>query len=82
MPAFDVDEHTPRIRIWERYPWLSERMPQIDRRFAVMNTAMGKLLMKKNTVADLSRISGLSSQELLEGLRREIAQREGQDAGE
>ena len=48
MADFPFDEHTPLIRIWEAYPWLSEVLPAMDKRFAVMNTAMGKLLMKKN----------------------------------
>ena len=72
MSDFPFDEHTPLIKIWEAYPWLSEVLPEMDKRFAVMNTAMGKLLMKKNSVADLSKISGLSADSLLRRLRREI----------
>ena len=72
MAAFAFDEKTPLIRIWEAYPWLSETLPALDRRFAVINTPMGKLLMKTNTVADLARMSGQSSEELLAWLRAEI----------
>ena len=73
---FPFDERTQLYRIWEAYPWLSEVLPKMDRRFAVMNTAMGKKLMKESTVSDLSRVSGFSSEELLQRLKREIEQHE------
>ena len=72
MADFKFDEHTPLIQIWEAYPWLSEVLPAMDKRFAVMNTAMGKILMKKNTAADLSKVSGIPAEKLLARLRREI----------
>lgn len=77
MSDFHFDEHTPLIQIWEAYPWLSEVLPAMDKRFAVMNTAMGKILMKKNSVADLSKVSGISAEKLLNRLRREVEQHEG-----
>ena len=43
---FPFDENTKLIKILEAYPWLSEVLPAMDKRFAVMNTAMGKILMK------------------------------------
>lgn len=77
MSDFHFDEHTPLIQIWEAYPWLSEVLPAMDKRFAVMNTAMGKILMKKNSVADLSKVSGIPAEKLLNRLRREVEQHEG-----
>ena len=77
MADFHFDENTPLIRIWEEYPWLSEVLPAMDKRFAVMNTAMGKLLMKKNTAADLSKVAGIPAEKLLARLRREIEVHEG-----
>ena len=79
MSGFSFDANTPLIRIWETYPWLSEVLPAMDRRFAVMNTAMGKLLMKKNTVADLGRMAGLPPEKLLAQLRREVEKHEAKD---
>ena len=77
MADLPFDANTPLIRIWEAYPWLSEVLPEMDRRFAVMNTAVGKLLMKKNTVADLSKMAGFPPEKLLDWLGREIEKREG-----
>ena len=79
MADFAFDENTPLIRIWETYPWLSEVLPQMDKRFAVMNTPMGKLLMKKNSVADLSKVAGFPPEKLLNRLKREVEQHEAQE---
>ena len=81
MSDFPFDANTPLIRIWEAYPWLSEVLPAMDRRFAVMNTAMGKLLMKKNTVTDLSKMAGFPPEKLLDQLRREIEKHEAESTG-
>lgn len=68
----NFDENTKLIDILNAYPWLSERLPQIDKRMAVMNTPMGKMMMKKNSVADLSKLSGYSAEKLLNRLKAEI----------
>lgn len=76
MADFPFDADTKLIKIFEAYPWLSEVLPQMDKRFAVMNTAMGKMLMKKNSVNDLSKVSGFSAEKLLDKLRREVEKHE------
>ena len=77
MADFPFDADTKLIKIFEAYPWLSEVLPQMDKRFAVMNTAMGKMLMQKNSVNDLSKVSGFSAEKLLDKLRREVEKHEG-----
>ena len=72
MTDFPFDSDTRLIRIFEAYPWLSELLPRLDKRFAVMNSAIGRILMEKNSVKDLSRIAGLSPEKLLDWLRCEI----------
>ena len=76
MSDFPFDADTKLIKIFEAYPWLSEVLPQMDKRFAVMNTAPGKLLMKRNSVNDLSKVSGFSAEKLLDKLRREVEKHE------
>ena len=81
MSDFPFDEHTPLIKIWEAYPWLSEVLPAMDKRFAVMNTMAGKLLMKKNSVRDLSKVAGFPPEKLLDKLRREVEKHEAEASG-
>ncbi len=63
---------TRLLQILNDHPWLSKRLPEIDRRFAIMNTAPGKLLLRRMSVADLSSKSGMTVEELLAKLQREI----------
>ena len=72
----EFNAETRLIDILNQYPWLSEELPKLDKRFAVMNTAAGKLLMRKNTVQDASRFSGVSVEDLLSELRSLIAKHE------
>ena len=67
---------TRLIEVLTRYPWLAEELPKVDKRFAVMNTAAGKLMLRRFTIRDVSRASGLPVEELLEELQGMIARHE------
>ena len=73
----EVNADTRLIDVLQQYPWLSEELPKLDSRFSVMNSAAGKLLMRKNTVRDASRLSGHPVEELLAELQKLIARHEG-----
>ena len=64
----EITENTRLSAILERYPWLSDELPKIDGRFRMIRTPAGKLLLRKATVADLCRMSGLS----VDDVRREL----------
>ena len=72
MSNSEYTAQTTLIQILNEHPWLSKRMPEIDRRFAIMNTAAGKLLLRKMTVANLSQKAGMSVEKLLGRLQAEI----------
>ena len=69
----EINENTRLSAILERYPWLSEELPKLNDGFKLLNTPIGKLLLKKATVADLCRRSGLSLDEVRGELARLIA---------
>ncbi len=79
MQQHHYDSRTLLLDILEEHPWLADRLPQIDRRFAVIRTAPGRLLLRTMRVEDLSRRSGMSVDELLAGLENEIRQHEQAD---
>lgn len=79
MQQYRYDSNTLLLAILEEHPWLAERLPQIDRRFAVIRTAPGRLLLRTMRVGDLSRRSGISVDELLSGLEEEIRRHEQDD---
>ncbi len=70
-------ENTRLADILADHPWLSEELPKKDQRFAVMNTFAGKLMLKKFTVADVSKTAGIPVSELLQELDEMIGRIEG-----
>ena len=68
-----IDGQTRLAQLLETCPWLLDEAKQIDKRFSLLETVPGKLLLKRATVADLSRRAGLSEAEVLEKLREMLA---------
>jgi len=66
-----------RLRdILAAYPWLPETVVKLDKRFAIINTPIGKALIRNATLGDASRKSGFPLEEIISELRKLIAQRE------
>ncbi len=47
------------------YPWIKEELFRISDRFRMMDSAAGRLLLRRVTVAELSRRSGMSEEALI-----------------
>ena len=69
-------EKTRLSRILNDYPWLAEELPRREARFAPLGTAAGRLLAGRLTLADLSKMSGMSVEELLRELEQVLQDRE------
>ena len=65
----NYNEQTKLTDILARYPWLPEELIRLDSRFKIVNTPIGKMMIKKATLADLSKKAGLSTDELLQKLQ-------------
>ena len=50
----------------ERYPWLMDEAVKISGKFKLLKTPVGKVMLKKATVADLSRKSGIPESEIID----------------
>ena len=55
------------------YPWLPDELIRLDERARLMNTFAGRMLVRKSSVADVSRLTGKSVEELLSRLRETVA---------
>lgn len=56
----------------KEYPWLLEKAKAIDPRFSALEGPVGRLLLKRATVADLCKRAGLTETEVLDWLREMI----------
>ena len=75
MTSYTASTHLNEILA--EHPWLAQELPKKDGRFAIMNTAAGKLMLRRFTVADVSKTAGIPVQELLDELDGMIRRREG-----
>ena len=51
--------------ILKNEPWLATELPKLDERLAVINTMMGKMMIKRMTVADAADKLGVPADLLL-----------------
>ena len=68
----NYNDQTKLTDILAAYPWLPEELIKLDSRFKIVNTPIGKMMIKKATVADLSEKAGLPTEELLKRLQEMV----------
>lgn len=68
----NYNDQTKLTDILAQYPWLPEELIKLDSRFKIVNTPIGKMMIKKATVADLSEKAGLPTEELLKRLQEMV----------
>lgn len=68
----EFNENTKLIEILKKYPELEPKLKEMDSRFSMISTPMGKMLLKTKTVQDASNLVGISVPELLQELDKLI----------
>lgn len=74
-----IDGNTKLKDILAAYPYLEEEAIKIDDRFKIIHSPIGKMLLKKATVQDLSDKAGLDVQVIVDQIRTIIEEHEKQD---
>lgn len=72
---FDVN--TKLAEILKQFPWLPEELVKIDSRFSIVNSPIGKMLIKNATVADLCSKAGIKPEDALQKLEELISSHKG-----
>lgn len=73
----NYNSQTKLTDILAEYPWLPEELIKLDSRFKIVNTPIGKMMIKNATLADLSEKAGLSTDELLQKLQEMVDRHNG-----
>lgn len=71
-----VTEITPQTRLKDllrQYPTLKSRLPELDPKFKMLNTPLGKLIIGKVDVQAMSDRSGIPLDKLVEGIKKLIS---------
>lgn len=61
----EINENTRLTDILDEYPWLKDELPKIDKKFKLLKTPIGKVMMRKADVNEMSRRSGMSVDEII-----------------
>ena len=78
MPdSLPLNESTKLTDIMALYPWLKDELIRMDPQFKRLDSPMARLLLKKATLADASRFSGLPVNELIRRLEEIVRRHEG-----
>lgn len=74
----EVTKDTKLMDILNEYPWLSEELLKVDSRFKLLDSALGRIILKKATVEDLSKKAGESPEFLISELNKILEEHEKQ----
>ena len=72
----EINERTKLKDILAAYPWLPEALIQMDGRFRIINSPIGKLLIRTATVGDAAQKAGYPVNQVLDELQKLIAKHE------
>ena len=63
-----ITKDTKLADLLQEYPWLKSEVMQISDKFKMLNTPVGKIILKKATVAEMSKKSGIAEDQIIQKL--------------
>ena len=57
----EITKETKLSDLLGQYPWLKEELSKVNDKFKMLNTPMGKIMMGKATIAEMSKRSGMDA---------------------
>lgn len=70
MNIENITKDTKLKDILDAYPWLKDVLPEMDSRFKLLDSPMGKMFLRKATIGDLSKKADRSPEELIDELAK------------
>ena len=67
-----ITRDTRLLDLINQYPWLKDELPKINEKFNMLNTPMGKIMMGKATIVEMSKKSGMDADTLIRKLQQLI----------
>ena len=60
-----ITKETKLSDLLSQYPWLKEELSKVNDKFKMLNTPMGKIMMGKATIAEMSKKSGMDADAII-----------------
>ena len=68
----EINKETKLSDIIAQYPWLKEEMSKVNEKFKMLNSPIGKIMMGKATIAEMSKKSGMEEELIINKLQELI----------
>ena len=68
----DINKETKLSDIIAQYPWLKEELARVNEKFKMLNSPIGKIMMGKATIAEMSKRSGMEAESIIDKLEELI----------
>ena len=68
----ELNRDTKLKDIVSAYPSLKTRLAEINPKFSLLNSPIGKVMIGKVTISDMSQRSGMDMNSLIDGIRKLI----------
>ena len=61
----EITKDTRLADLIAQYPWLKMEMEKVNEKFKMLNTPIGKMMMGKATIAEMSKKSGMEAEVII-----------------
>ena len=69
----EITRETRLSDLINQYSWLKDELTKINEKFKMLNTPMGKIMMGKATIAEMSKKSSMDADMLIRKLQQLIS---------
>ncbi len=64
----NITKETKLKEVLTEYPWLKDEIVKVNDKFRMLNTPMGKIMLGKADIAEMSRKSGMDADAIISKL--------------
>ena len=61
----EITKDTRLADLIVQYPWLKAEMAKVNEKFKMLNTPVGKIMLGKATIAEMSKKSGMEAEVII-----------------
>ena len=62
----EITKDTKLADLIAQHPWLKAEMAKVNEKFKMLNTPVGKIMLGKATIAEMSKKSGMEAETIIE----------------
>ena len=71
----EITKETKLSDLIAQYPWLKEEMAKVNEKFKMLNSPIGKIMLGKATIAEMSKKSGMEAESIIAKIKEMVENR-------